>query len=198
MREESTRTPPRTSRPRLKWGAVPRRPRAYTLLELVMVLAILCLVAGLAVPSLRGFAQGREGAGGAQQLAALGRRARTQAITEATTYRLNVDPQTGTYWLTAWRGGAFVDPADGSGRALAVPTGMTLTWDGPRDGAIGYAEFQPDGRTTPATARLSGAAGETIEVGCLTPAEPFEVLPADQPRATRTTTSATAAGGRRR
>jgi prepilin-type N-terminal cleavage/methylation domain-containing protein len=197
MREESSPIRRRLRPPCLDSGAVLRRRRAYTLLELVMVLAILCLVAGLAVPSLRGFAQGREGADGAQQLVALCRRARTQAITEATTYRLNVDPAAGTYWLTAWRGGTFVDPGDGFGRAFAVPTGMMLTWDGPFDGAFGYAEFQPDGRTTPAIARLTGAASDVLEVGCLTPAEPFEVLPSDQPRATRTT-PASAAGGRRR
>jgi prepilin-type N-terminal cleavage/methylation domain-containing protein len=195
MREEPTPLP-RTLRPRPDPAGGAGRTRAYTLLELVAVLAILCLVAGLAVPSLRGFAQGRDGADGAQQLVALCRRARTQAITEATTYRLNVDPAAGTYWLTAWRGGAFVDPGDGFGLEFAVPTGMTLTWDGPVNGTIGYAEFQPDGRTTPAAIHLAGAAGEVIEVACLSPAEPFEVLSSDQPRGTRTT--AAAAGGRRR
>lgn len=190
MREESIPSP-RTTAPPRKWR------RAYTLLELVVVLAILCLVAGLAAPSLRGFAQGRESADGAQQLVALARRARTQAIAEAATYRLNVDPANGTYWLTVRRGGQFVDPADGFGRAFSAPTGSTLTWDGPLDGPTGYAEFQPDGRTTPASVRLTSPAGETTEVACLSPAEAFEVVTTDQPRAARTTTAMTMTRGRR-
>src|SRR4051794_14678146 len=122
MREEPTPSPCATRR-RPATGGGHGRHAAYTLLELVAVMAILCLVAGMAVPSLKGFGQGRQTTEGAAQLVALARRARTQAITEATPYRLNVDPAAGTYWLTAWRGGGFVSPGDNFGMVFAAPEG---------------------------------------------------------------------------
>ena len=88
----------------------PRSARGFTLLELVMVMMLMCVVAALSVPSFKGFGKGRRVGACAAQLVTVTQYARTQAVTAAETYRLNVDAATGTYWLTVERDGAFVAP----------------------------------------------------------------------------------------
>lgn len=148
----------------------------FTLLELVIVMAILCVVAGLAAPTLRNFGEGRRVAEASAQLLAAANFARTHAIHEAVTYRLNLDPKAGTYWLTAWREGAYVG-ADGSfGRVFTAPDGVTLDWDAPLYADGQYVEFYPTGRVTPVVIQLKDRGGGVTAVGCPSSAEPFRVL----------------------
>ena len=153
--------------------------RAYTLLELVSVLAILCLLAAMAAPSLRGFGQGRRISECAAQLVALAARARTQAVTEGLTCRLHLDPVTRTYWLSQWddAAGTFLRPGDDFGRVFEAPEGVTFAWDAPHAPDGQYVEFLPTGRSTPVTIRLTDEAGQVLDVACLSPAESFQVLP---------------------
>ena len=163
-----------------------------------MVMMLMCVVAAMAVPSFRGFGKGRRVGACAAQLVTLTQYARTQAVTRAEPYRLNVDPATGTYWLTVARdadggGGFFERPGDEMGRVFAAPEGVTIAWDGPLPSAAGgggreqypYVEFLPTGRTSAAVSLLltdhdGGAADGTVtEVACLSPAEPFRVLTPD-------------------
>lgn len=164
-----------------------------------MVMMLLCVVAAMAVPSLRGFGRGRRVGACAAQLVTIAQYARTQAITRSNTYRLNVDPAAGTYWLTVERGGVFDVPGEEMGRVFAAPEGVTIAWNGPLpldsggDGARGaaagspqlYVEFLPTGRTSAAVSLLltdhtGGASdGRVTEVACLSPAEPFRVLSDD-------------------
>ena len=164
---------------RRRRAGVGGRARAYTLLELVSVLAILCLLAAMAAPSLRGFGQGRRISECAAQVVALAARARTQAVTEGATYRLHLDPATGTYWLTAWDDArnVYLRPGDDFGRVFEAPEGVTLVWDAPSYPDGQYVEFLPTGRSTPVTIRLTDEAGQVLDVACLSPAESFQVLP---------------------
>lgn len=153
-----------------------------------MVMMLLCVVAAMAVPSMRGFGQGRRIGACAAQLVAVAQYARTQAITRGVAHRLNIDPETGTYWITVERNGAFDVTRENFGRVFEAPQGISIDWYGPSgsDGvrAAGgrsypYVEFLPTGRTSNAvTLRLSDAEGNGAvqEVACLTPAEPFRVL----------------------
>ncbi len=68
-----------------------RRRSGYTLFELVLVMAVLLIAAGMAAPSLRNFARGRDAGDAAEQFVAVARWARTQAIAQGAVYRLNVD-----------------------------------------------------------------------------------------------------------
>src|SRR3954454_10901433 len=72
--------------------------RGFTLLELVLMMAILAILVTMAVPAMRGFGHGREAGDCAAQMVALTRWARTQAVTRGLTYRLNVNPQDRTFW----------------------------------------------------------------------------------------------------
>ena len=158
----------------------------FTLLELVMVMMLLCVVAAMAVPALRGFGQGRRLGSCAAQLVSLAQYARTQAITRGVPYRMHVDPDTATYWLTAERDdGVFDTPGDEFGRVFEAPEGIAIDWLGPSPpdaGRFPYVEFLPTGRTSAAaTLRLTdegsgGGGGAVTEVACLSPAEPFRVL----------------------
>ena len=158
-----------------------------------MVMMLMCVVAAMAVPSFRGFGNGRRVGACAAQLVTITQYARSQAVTRAETYRLNVDPATGTYWLTVERDGVFEPPGEEMGRVFAAPEGVTIDWDGPvpssssgagRGSAQRYpdVDFLPTGRTSAAVSLLltdhngGSADGTVTEVACLSPAEPFRVL----------------------
>jgi prepilin-type N-terminal cleavage/methylation domain-containing protein len=156
------------------------RQRGFTLLELVMVMLLLCVAAAIAVPAMRGFGEGQRVRGCAAQLISLGQLARTQAVTRGVSYRLNVDPESATYWLTAERDGVFQTLGDDFGRIFTAPDGVTIECYAPppADGRYPCVEFLPTGRTTAAASFvLTDTQGSMTEVACLSPAEPFRVRP---------------------
>lgn len=161
------------------------------MLELVMVMMLLCVVAAMATPSLRGFSEGRKVGSCAAQVVSVGHWARTQAVTRGVAYRLNVDPATNSFWLTTDQAGVFVTPGEEFGRMFTAPEGVTLRWYGPMP-TIGsgtpypFVEFLPTGRTT-ATASIEvidDDRGSVVEVACRSPGEPLRAL-ADWERAVR-------------
>jgi type IV fimbrial biogenesis protein FimT len=165
--------------PKTRW-----RRRGFTLLELVIVMLLLCVIAAMAAPSLRGFSEGRKVSTAAAQVESLGQWARTQSITRGVGMRLNVNPADGTYWLTAEQtGGIFGTLGEEFGRVFTMPDGVTLEWYGPNpvDGQFPYIEFLPTGRTTAsATVRLTDKRGTIVDIACLSPGEPLRVLPEQQ------------------
>src|SRR5437868_7877478 len=102
-RRPTTMTPSRRNSPH-RSGIRP----GFTLIELILVMAVLCIIAGLAVPMLNNFSRGRRPADCAAQVVAVAQWARTQAITQAIPYRLNLDPQSGTFWVTSRQPGALL------------------------------------------------------------------------------------------
>jgi prepilin-type N-terminal cleavage/methylation domain-containing protein len=161
--------------PKTRW-----RRSGFTLLELVMVMMLLCVIAAMAAPSLRGFSEGRKVTTAAAQVESLGQWARTQSITRGVGMRLNVNPSDGSYWLTSEQtGGVFGTLGEEFGRVFTMPDGVTLQWYGPTptEGKIPYIEFLPTGRTTAtATIRLTDTRGTIVDVACLSPGEPLRVL----------------------
>jgi len=159
-------------------GEAPRRrARAgFTLLELVLVMVIMCTVLAMAAPSLHGFFSSRRVADAAAQVVALTELARSQAVSEGRSYRLNVDAEEGTYWLTAQEGGAFQRISSEFGRTFRLPEGASVEWDGSlgADGRIGIA-FHAVGTTEPGILLLTGAGGEVEEIICRSATEGFEV-----------------------
>ncbi len=156
------------------------RPRgvraAFTLLELVLVMMLICTVLAMAAPSLRGFFASRETADTASSLVALTQLARSQAIAEGAPYRLNLDAGSGRYWLTVQQAGAFVNLTSDFGRIFHLPDGVQAELD--VDGASAdrdYVTFYPDGRTEPAVIHLEGRQGDRADVECDAPAESFRV-----------------------
>jgi len=151
----------------------------FTLLELILVMVIVCAVLGMSAASLRGFFRARQTAEAAGQIVALTQYARTKSVAEGRTYRLNLDAQSGTYWLTAQTGGGFMAIPSEFGRVFSLPEGSTAHWETPDDmDTVGWIPFHPDGRTEETKLRLTGKRGEALDVICSSPAEQFRVVSA--------------------
>jgi type II secretion system protein H len=153
------------------------RDGGFTLLELILVLVLVSAALAMAAPSLRRFARGRETSDTAAHLVALARLARSQAAAEARVYRLNIDPEAGTYWLTVQEAGAFVEPGRDYGRLFRFPAGVSVTVQ-MADGTdqTPCIQFYPDGRCDPATIELRDAETRVLQVACPSASERFRIV----------------------
>lgn len=117
-------------------GVRAARP-GFTLLELVIVLAILALLASASIPALASAHAMRDDGDATRAVLALLGNARDAALAGGRSVELWLDPATGRYWLQRPAGDAT---ARIEGR-LALPAGARLTSDGPR----ARFRFAPDG-----------------------------------------------------
>ncbi|MGF1525321.1 MAG: GspH/FimT family pseudopilin [Candidatus Competibacterales bacterium] len=126
-------------------AAAHRRPRSFsrgfTLLELLVVLVIMGLASLVVPPVLSGIGDTLALKGGARQLAAGLRRARSQAVTQQRPVRLMVDLERRQFQLDA---GRWIDlPAPGVA-TVALHTAQSEVLDDQRAGI----RFFPDGSAT--------------------------------------------------
>lgn len=92
-------TPGPTSR--IKIEAAPQRARGFTLVELLLVLALLLMVLGFAAPTLARFFRGRDLDAEALRFLALTRYGQSRAVSEGVPMVLWVDPEQRRYGLEA-------------------------------------------------------------------------------------------------
>ena len=158
---------------------VRRHNFGFTLIELVLVLAIIAVCAAVVAPSLAGFTRGRVLPNTAAQFAATARWCRSQAISEGVTYRLNFDADAGKWWVTKGEGTVFKQVTDELGKEYPLPEGLVIKTDlqSAEDGL--YASFDPAGRTQPAMFRLESG-DNWVEVVCETPLSSYRILPPGQ------------------
>jgi prepilin-type N-terminal cleavage/methylation domain-containing protein len=154
----------------------------FTLLELIAVLVLISAMLALAAPSLRRFARGRETTDAATHLLALAHLARSQAAAGAQVWRLNVDPDEGTYWLTVREAGLFVQPRRDYGRLFRFPDNVVVRLEVPEtqdDSDTGDAapciQFYPDGRSDPAVVELEDTEGRLVQVVSPSATERFRI-----------------------
>jgi len=96
-------------------------------MELILVMLIIAIMAGMLVPSLVRFTAGRAVDNLGRQIVGLAQYAHTQAISEARTYRLNFDPNSGQFWLTADAGNGTFNPLPGDyGNRYSSPAGVRM------------------------------------------------------------------------
>ncbi len=128
------------------------RPRhsAFTLLELILVMVIVCIVLAMAAPALNNWNRASHQRDAADQILALTRYARTQAIADATAYRFNLDTQTNQYWLTRLNGQQFVALGNSFGQKFTAPDNSHLDLMSAQGQAIDHVDFFSTGRTQPA------------------------------------------------
>jgi prepilin-type N-terminal cleavage/methylation domain-containing protein len=157
-------------------GVRSRFTGGFSLLELILAMLIMATLLAVVAPNLRGFTASRQTQNTAAAMVALTRWARLQAAAEGRPYRLNVDIDTGEYWLTAQDGANFEELGTSLGQRFLVPDGVTLEWkDSPIAEDEGYLSFDPGGHAEPATLRLTGKLGTIMDVTCPAPTEPFRV-----------------------
>ena len=75
-----------------------RSRRGVTLIELVVVIALMAIIAGVVTPAFRAASPASDVSATAQ-LSAVVRAARARAIERATVVTLTVDPTTGRFWI---------------------------------------------------------------------------------------------------
>ncbi len=136
-------------------------PDGFTLLELMVVLALLALLMGLVLPGLQRTIKKERDRASLRQLATVLRLARSQAATSRQRVRVFMDRETGRYWL------------EGSGRR-GVLTGMrlgkiSLVWQD-QERRQGYIAFYGDGSSSGGKLALEDATGRqyTLEVAVIT------------------------------
>lgn len=102
--------------------------RGFTLIELVLVLLILSIAMGVVAPSLNNFLNGRKSTNATNQIVALARHARSQALSEGKVYRLNVDTTSNQFWIDAQDGANFSDVLTEHGQRYKLPDGLKASW----------------------------------------------------------------------
>ena len=150
--------------------------RGTTLLELIFVIAIMCLVLAMAAPSMRGFFGARKTSNAASQMLVLMKKAQSQAIAEGRIYRFNLDVEEGTYWLTADERGEFDRISDEFGRTFTLPDGAVAAWlDEGNATERENVEFYPDATTQQAVIRLIGREGKVLDLACPSATDFFRI-----------------------
>ncbi len=144
---------------------------------------VIAVLLGAAVPSLRGFAQGRSDADAAASVLAMTRMAQDLAATMGTVSRLNFDFATNTYWVTIQQAGTFVELQTDMGRHFVLPTGMGVRLElPPGQDQRPYLQFLPDGRTEQAMISLINRDGEAYRVYCPSATERFRIIKPWEPQ----------------
>jgi prepilin-type N-terminal cleavage/methylation domain-containing protein len=151
--------------------------RAFTLIELILVMAIIALMAAIVAPSLREFSLARRTKDSAALVVGLAEYARTQAMSEGRTYRLNFDPSARQVWLTAQDGATFGPPNNEYGQRFSLSDGVAMTVDIAQQKDGQYVQFQPSGRTQTANINLTGPMGDTVQIACASATELYRVVP---------------------
>jgi Tfp pilus assembly protein FimT len=140
-----------------------------------MVLA--CLAVAMVAPSLSGWSRGAQLRDAADQFVSMTRLARSRAVAEGITYRLNVDAQAEQYQLMVQNGENFVPLQSSWGTARTLPESVQMKFQSASNGAAAqsYIDFSPTGRAEPATITFTSSRGQTLTVDCPSPAEGFVV-----------------------
>ncbi len=156
-----------------------KQSRAYTLLELVLVLAIIASTLAMVAPSLSGFARGRRAEDAARQFIALTRWARSQAATDGVSYQLTVDPSLGQWKLNVQDDtDSFTDTPGPFGRVFSVPEGVEIQCELPIVEGQQTITFDASGRCDTGTLHFVGF-GSDVTVTCVAPIEVYRILKDD-------------------
>jgi type II secretion system protein H len=154
------------------------------LLELVLVMVIACTALAIAAPSMTGWSRGARLRNAAEEFVRLSRYARTQAVSNASVYRIQVEPSTANFWLLEQRGTEWVKVEDSFARNASVPEGGQIQitrsqndkTSAPGDSAGDTITFYPNGQIQPGRIKISDDTGRSMEVECTTPTEDYHLV----------------------
>jgi type II secretion system protein H len=152
-----------------------RRHAGFTLVELMLVMAIMTIILSLVAPSLKGFFRGRNLDNEAVRFLALTRYGQSRAINEGVPVELWVNPKNGTYGLEALSGYTETQTTpetytvDSTIKIAMSQPSMIMThsnyWSQPtgQSSSVMRIRFQPDGfisDASPANIYLRQADGQ--------------------------------------
>lgn len=150
---------------------------AFTLLELILIMIILCTVLAMAAPSLRGFFSSRQLHDITEQILAMTRYAKVQSVFESRYYRVNFDPQLRLYWISSRRESQYQRLDNNFGNLYSIPADIDIFFDTVSyDNGIYYFEFNPEGYSKEAALRLRDSRDTICEIVCYSPAENYELV----------------------
>ena len=89
----------------------------FSLMEIMLVLAIIAILSSISMPTMRGFAASRRLKSSAQKIADTLAFARDMAITEKTTHLVVFDVDTNSYWLASTETFDIQNPRSSAGRS---------------------------------------------------------------------------------
>lgn len=151
--------------------------KAFTLLELILIMIILCTVLAMAAPSLRGFFSSRQLNDITEQILAMTRYAKVQSVFESRYYRVNFDPQQRLYWISSRRESQYQRLDSNFGNLYSIPADIDITFDNVSyENGLYYFEFNPEGYSKEAAVRLKDNQDTIQEVVCYSPAENYEIV----------------------
>jgi type II secretion system protein H len=140
--------------------------RGFTLLELVLVMLIISVAMGSIAPSMRTFAESRKTDEAAEYFAMTARWARQQAVSDAATYQINIDPANRT-----WRAYLVVDNVASEisgemGREFTADESVQMTATDFEGKTMTTIVFEPNGRVAAGQVRFAGDQGNSVVVRC--------------------------------
>jgi type II secretion system protein H len=159
----------------------PSGPSGFTLVELVLVMIILTIALGLAVPTLRGWSQRAMLRDEADRFLALTVYARSRAVAEGRIYRIAFSDDQKSYQLTRQSGMEFEAVESPRGDVVTLPRFVTLQKSVEAAKGDRGICFYPTGRTDPAMLQLSYDDEErginmSILIDCPTPTDRFQIV----------------------
>lgn len=140
--------------------------RAFTLIELVLVMVLIAVMAALSVPALARSMRSRGLASEGDRLLALTEYARDEARSQGVPMTVWIDGPGGRYGVEPKEG--FSGSADRNRTFTLAPEIQFARLDAPTSGgSVRAAEFEPDGTMDPASLdriRLNDKAGNAVEL----------------------------------
>jgi type II secretion system protein H len=133
------------------------RRRAFTLVEMILVMTVMVIALSLVMPSLKGFFRGRNLDNEALRFLALTRYGQSRAVSEGVPVELWINPRAGSYGLEALSGYAQTQTKPESYNldasvqiAFSAPSSVLVRsnyWSQSKAqfGAVSKIRFQPDG-----------------------------------------------------
>lgn len=153
------------------------RSKAFTLLELILVMIILCTVLAMAAPSLRGFFSSRQLNDMAEQILIMTRYAKVQSIFEGTPYRISFDLSLRRYWISSQKESQYERLKNNFGRYFPIPTEIRIDFDNVNnDNGLYVLGFDPQGYSKECRIRLEDNQENILEIVCYSPAENYEIV----------------------
>ena len=146
-----------------------RHHRAFTLLELILVMVIICIVMAIAAPKLQNFREGGKLRNTADEFVAATKFARTQAISSGYVCAVNIDKQSGSFNVQQQNGQQWTAVDGEFGQPITVLDGGQI------DSTADPILFYPNGRVQTAQVKITAGSGESISVACSAPTEDFAI-----------------------